>query len=58
VPNPQSEALAAALQGAGVSARLELVEGAQHIFGGHDDIDTVVQMSVDYLAEALTARDR
>jgi acetyl esterase/lipase len=53
VPYAQSEQLHAALTGAGVDCRLEPVEGAQHIFDGHDDVDAVVQLSVDYLAEAL-----
>ena len=53
VPYAQSEQLHAALTGAGVDCRLEPVEGAQHIFDGHDDIDAVVQLSVDYLARAL-----
>jgi hypothetical protein len=37
----------------GVSARLVPIEGADHIFNGHDDIDGIVRLSVDYLAEAL-----
>jgi acetyl esterase/lipase len=45
--------LAAALTEAGVPVRLEPVEGAEHIFMGCDDVDAVVQLSVDYLAEAL-----
>jgi acetyl esterase/lipase len=53
VPYAQSEQLHAALTGAGVDCRLEPVDGAQHIFDGHDDIDAVVQLSVDYLARAL-----
>ncbi len=53
VPYAQSEQLHAALTGAGVDCRLEPVDGAQHIFDGHDDIDAVVQLSVDYLVEAL-----
>jgi acetyl esterase/lipase len=53
VPYVQSEQLHAALTGVGVDCRLEPVEGAQHIFDGHDDIDAVVQLSVDYLARAL-----
>jgi dipeptidyl aminopeptidase/acylaminoacyl peptidase len=53
VPFAQSEALHAALTAAGVEARLVPVEGAQHIFDGHDDIDGLVQLSVDYLKEAL-----
>jgi acetyl esterase/lipase len=53
VPYAQSEQLAAALTEAGVAVRLVPVEGAEHIFTGCDDIDAVVQLSVDYLAEAL-----
>ena len=53
VPYSQSEALHAALTAAGVEARLVPVEGAQHIFDGHDDIDGLVQLSVDYLKEKL-----
>jgi acetyl esterase/lipase len=53
VPFAQSEALHAALTAAGVEARLVRVDGAQHIFDGHDDIDGLVQLSVDYLREAL-----
>jgi acetyl esterase/lipase len=53
VPYSQSEQLHAALTAAGVDCRLVPVDGAQHIFDGHDDIDAVVQLSVDYLAEAL-----
>src|SRR5689334_13457352 len=53
VPFAQSEQLHAALTAAGVDARLVLVEGASHIFDGSDDIDGLVQLSVDYLKEAL-----
>jgi acetyl esterase/lipase len=53
VPYAQSEALHAALTAAGVDARLVPVEGAEHIFDGHDDVDGLVRLSVDYLAEAL-----
>lgn len=48
-----SEVLAQALTEAGVPVRLVPVDGADHIFDGHDDIDGVVRLSVDYLAEAL-----
>ena len=48
-----SEVLAQALTEAGVPVRLVPVEGADHIFNGHDDIDGVWYGSVDYLAEAL-----
>jgi acetyl esterase/lipase len=53
VPYAQSEALHAALTEAGVEARLVPVEGAQHIFDGSDDVDGLVKVSVEYLAEAL-----
>jgi acetyl esterase/lipase len=53
VPYAQSEQLEAALTAAGVAVRLVPVEGAEHIFTGCDDIDAVVRLSVDYLAEAL-----
>ena len=53
VPYDQSEQLHAALTAAGVACRLEPVEGAQHIFDGCDDVDAVVQLSVDHLANAL-----
>ena len=49
----QSELLEAALTGAGVPVRLVPVESADHIFNGHDDIDALVRLSVDYLREAL-----
>ena len=53
VPYAQSEQLHAALTAAGVDSRLVPVEGAQHIFDGHDDIDAVVRLSVDHLVESL-----
>jgi dipeptidyl aminopeptidase/acylaminoacyl peptidase len=53
VPYAQSEVLEAALTAAGVDVRLVPVEGADHIFDGYDDIDGVVQLCVDYLAQAL-----
>jgi acetyl esterase/lipase len=53
VPYAQSEQLHAALTAVGVDCRLEPVDGAQHIFDGCDDIDAVVQLSVDYLVKAL-----
>jgi dipeptidyl aminopeptidase/acylaminoacyl peptidase len=53
VPYLQSEVLARTLAEVGGSVRLVPVEGADHIFNGHDDIDGVVRLSVDYLAEAL-----
>jgi len=48
-----SELLKAAFSAAGVPVVLVPIEGADHIFDGHDDIDGVVRLSVDYLAEAL-----
>jgi acetyl esterase/lipase len=53
VPYAQSEQLDAALTAVGVECRLVPVEGAQHIFDGCEDVDAVVQLSVDYLAGAL-----
>jgi len=53
VPYAQSEQLAAALGAAGVPVELVPVEGAEHIFDGHDDVDGVVRLSVQYLARAL-----
>ena len=53
VPYVQSEALARALSDAGVSAQLVTIKDAEHIFNGHDDIDGIVQLSVEYLADAL-----
>ena len=53
VPYAQSEQLEAALTAAGVPVRLVPVQGAEHIFTGHDDIDAVVRLSVDYLADHL-----
>jgi acetyl esterase/lipase len=58
VPYAQSEQLDAALTAAGVACRLVPVEGAQHIFDGCDDIDAVVRLSVDYLADALLEQNR
>jgi len=53
VPYAQSEQLHAALTAVGVDCRLVPVEGAEHIFDGHDDVDAVVRLSVDHLAETL-----
>jgi dipeptidyl aminopeptidase/acylaminoacyl peptidase len=53
VPYVQSEVLTRALADVGVSAQLVPIEGADHIFNGHDDIDSVVRLSVDYLAKAI-----
>ncbi|MFC7571655.1 alpha/beta hydrolase family protein [Klenkia terrae] len=54
VPYEQSEILHAALTAAGVPATLVPVEGALHIFDGHDDIDALVQLTVDFVAEQLS----
>ena len=53
VPHAQSEQLRDALVAAGVDCRLVSVQGAEHIFTGCDDVDAVVRLSVEYLAEAL-----
>jgi dipeptidyl aminopeptidase/acylaminoacyl peptidase len=53
VPYAQSEQLHAALTAAGVPSTLVPVEGAQHIFDGHDDVDGVVRLTVEYLKDAL-----
>lgn len=53
VPYSQSERLAAALTAAGVANTLVPVEGADHIFDGHADVEGLVRLSVEYLAEAL-----
>jgi len=54
VPFSQSEQLHAALTSAGVPSTLVPVEGAQHVFDGHDDIDGLVRLTVEYLTEALS----
>jgi acetyl esterase/lipase len=56
VPYEQSEVLAQALTEAGVPVRLVPIEGADHIFNGHDDIDGIVRLSVEYLADGLRSR--
>jgi acetyl esterase/lipase len=53
VPFVHSELLQHALTSAGVAAQLVPIEGADHIFNGHDDIDAVVRLSVEFLAKAL-----
>jgi acetyl esterase/lipase len=53
VPYAQSGQLHAALAANGVESRLVPIEGAEHIFNGCDDIDAVVRLSVDYLADHL-----
>jgi acetyl esterase/lipase len=58
VPYLQSELLKEALAAAGVPVQLVPIEGAEHIFKNHQDIDAVVRLSVDYLAEALLSESR
>jgi acetyl esterase/lipase len=53
VPYAQSEQLHAALTAASVSSTLVPVEGAEHIFDGHDDVDGLVRLTVEYLTRAL-----
>jgi acetyl esterase/lipase len=53
VPYVQSEALAQALSNAGVSVQLIPIKDAEHIFNGHDDIDGILRLSVEYLIDAL-----
>jgi dipeptidyl aminopeptidase/acylaminoacyl peptidase len=53
VPYEQSEVFAQALTEAGVPVQLVPIEGADHIFNGHDDIDGIVRLSAEYLADAL-----
>ena len=53
VPYTQSQQLSDALTAAGVPVQLVPVEGAEHIFLGCDDIDAIVRLSVDYLADNL-----
>ena len=55
VPPTQSEQLAAAMAEAGAAAELVPVEGAGHIWLGHDDVDGIVDRSVRYLADHLLA---
>jgi dipeptidyl aminopeptidase/acylaminoacyl peptidase len=58
VPYRQSELLEQALAAVEVPVELVPIEGAEHIFKGHEDIDAVVRLSVDYLAEALLTESR
>jgi dipeptidyl aminopeptidase/acylaminoacyl peptidase len=58
VPYLQSELLKEALAAVGVPVQLVPIEGAEHIFKGHEDIDAVVRLSVHYLAEALLSESR
>src|SRR3954452_25065244 len=53
VPYAQSEQLHAALTAVGVDSRLVPVQAAMHIVDGHDDVDGLVRLSVEYLAEHL-----
>ncbi len=55
VPYSQSEELLAALTAAGASAELVPVTGADHIFAGYGDIDALVDRTVRFLTDALTA---
>ncbi|MFI8521568.1 alpha/beta hydrolase fold domain-containing protein [Streptomyces sp. NPDC085481] len=55
VPYSQSEALAAALAGAGGEVTLRPVEGADHIFLGCSDIPGIVAESVAFLARHMDA---
>jgi acetyl esterase/lipase len=43
---------------AGVPVRLVPVQGADHIFVGHDDVEGVIRLSVEYLVEHLGAVSR
>jgi acetyl esterase/lipase len=58
VPYAQSEQLHAALTAAGAPAELVPVEGAGHIWLGHDDVDGIVELSVRYLTDALLEQPR
>jgi acetyl esterase/lipase len=58
VPYGQSQQLAAAMTAAGAPVELVPIEGAGHIWLGHDDVDGVVARSVAYLAAALLEGDR
>jgi acetyl esterase/lipase len=53
VPYGQSEQLAAAMASVGARAELVPIEGAGHIWLGHDDIDGIVDDSVRFLANHL-----
>jgi acetyl esterase/lipase len=56
VPYAQSRQLAAAMAAAGAPVELVPIEGAGHIWLGHDDVDGIVARSVAYLAAALLER--
>ena len=53
VPYAQSQQLAAAMTAAGAPVELVPIDGAGHIWLGHDDVDGIVARSVAYLAAAL-----
>ncbi|GGN97322.1 hypothetical protein GCM10010112_89470 [Actinoplanes lobatus] len=53
VPSSQSELLDDALQEVGVPVELVLVDGADHIFLGADNVDELVARSVTFLADRL-----
>jgi acetyl esterase/lipase len=53
VPYAQSQQLAAAMTAAGAPVELVPIEGAGHIWLGHDYVDGIVARSVAYLAAAL-----
>jgi acetyl esterase/lipase len=58
VPYGQSQQLAAAMTAAGAPVELVPIDGAGHIWLGHDDVDGVVARSVAYLAAALLEDNR
>ncbi len=58
VPPAQSQVLAERLTAAGGSVELALVDDADHVFRGHDDVDALVTRSVAFLARHLVARPR
>lgn len=53
VPFAQSDALVSALRRVGAVAELDPVDGADHIFAGHPDVDALVERSVGFLVTAL-----
>ena len=53
VPYDQSTQLAAALEAAGAPVQLVPVEGADHIFDRYGDVDGLVRLSAQFLADAL-----
>jgi len=58
VPYGQSEQLATAMTAVGARAELVPVEGAGHIWLGHDDVDGIVDDSVRFLADILLETNR